>query len=140
MFGFLKGLSLTLLSIIIFGSYPLSAQAYSKAEAPPPSQDAIIQRLKLSPQQLENVNLLYQKFDADIRDIQLDSCRIGIVTDMFSSGMWKGKELKKELAAFSHLDEQMSYLRIKYYFNVSKVLNNTQRSMFRDDFIAAIKG
>lgn len=139
MFGFLKGLYLTLLIIMIFGGYPLSAQAYSKAEAPPPSQDVIIQRLKLTPKQQENVKLLYQKFDSDIRDIQFDNCRIGIMGEMFSSGTWKGKELKKELAAFAHLDEQMSYLRIKYYFNVSKVLNNSQRTMFRNDFIAAIK-
>lgn len=57
---------------------------------------------------------------------------------MIHSGKWDEAKVKQQLAAFSQLDQQVRYYRVKYYFDVSQVLTAEQREQVKKDLAAAI--
>ena len=46
--------------------------------------------------------------------------------------------MKNQLAAFSKIEEQTRYYRVKYYFDVSQVLTAEQRKQVKTDMANAL--
>jgi Spy/CpxP family protein refolding chaperone len=62
----------------------------------------------------------------------------GALIDMFQAGKWDESTVKSQLAAFSKIEEQTRYYRVKYYFDVSQVLTPEQRKQIRTDMANAL--
>lgn len=50
---------------------------------------------------------------------------------MIDSGKWNEKAVKDQLAAFSKVEQQVRYYRVKYYFGVNQVLTPEQRTQVK---------
>ncbi|MEN6792909.1 hypothetical protein ABFC04_19820, partial [Klebsiella pneumoniae] len=48
------------------------------------------------------------------------------------------KAVNDQLAAFSKIDQQVRYYRVKYYFEVNKVLTPEQRTQVKKDLADAL--
>jgi Spy/CpxP family protein refolding chaperone len=62
----------------------------------------------------------------------------GALINMFQAGKWDESVVKSQLAAFSKIEEQARYYRVKYYFDVSQVLTPEQRSQVKTDMAKAL--
>ncbi|MDP1200365.1 hypothetical protein Q6246_29485, partial [Klebsiella pneumoniae] len=49
------------------------------------------------------------------------------------------KAVNDQLAAFSKIDQQLSYYRVKYYFEVNKVLTTEQRTQVKKELVDALR-
>jgi Spy/CpxP family protein refolding chaperone len=52
---------------------------------------------------------------------------------VIDSGKWNEKAVKDQLAAFSKVEQQVRYYRVKYYFDVNQVLTPEQRKQIQKD-------
>ena len=100
--------------------FSITAQAADVKAAPAPAQDPIVQHLKLTNDQVAKIKSLHQ---------QLES---------IDSGKWDEKAVNDQLAAFSKIDQQVRYYRVKYYFEVNKVLTPEQRTQVKKDLADAL--
>lgn len=57
---------------------------------------------------------------------------------MIDSGKWNEKAVNDQLAAFSKVEQQMRYYRVKYYFGVNQVLTPEQRTQVKKDLSQAL--
>ena len=62
----------------------------------------------------------------------------GALIEMFQTGKWDESTVKNQLAAFSKIEEQTRYYRVKYYFDVSQVLTAEQRKQVKTDMANAL--
>ena len=129
-----------LLSAIIAGfSTPvLAATVSADAAAPVPAQDPIVQHLKLSNDQVTKITALHEQLADNVNKVKVDGFKDGAITDMFRTGKWDDATVKQQLAAFSQLDQQVRYYRVKYYFEVNQVLTPEQRQQVKQDIIKAL--
>lgn len=58
--------------------------------------------------------------------------------DVIDSGKWNEKAVKDQLAAFSKVEQQVRYYRVKYYFGVNQVLTPEQRTQVKKDLSQAL--
>ena len=96
---------------------------------PAPSQDPIVQHLKLSDAQVSKINSLHDQMVKNVKGISLK--------DMIQSGKWDESGVKKQLSAFSNVDQQVRYYKVKYYFDLSQVLTPEQRKQVQSDIAQA---
>ncbi|GAB7998299.1 hypothetical protein OkiPb00210_50730 [Escherichia coli] len=61
----------------------------------------------------------------------------GMIIDMIQSGKWNEAGVKQQLAAFSKVDQQVRYYKVKYYFDLSQVLTAEQRKQVQNDLAQA---
>lgn len=59
----------------------------------------------------------------------MNDVKDGVLIDVIKSGKWDDAAVKKQLAAFSNIEQQARYYRVKYYFDLSKVLTPEQRKL-----------
>ncbi|MDU4842579.1 MAG: Spy/CpxP family protein refolding chaperone [Leclercia adecarboxylata] len=114
------------------------AQAAEVATAPAPTQDPIVQQLKLSSEQTTKIKALHQQLEDNVAKIPTDNVKNGTLINVIQSGKWDEKAVKAQLAAFSRIEEQARYYRVKYYFDVSQVLTPEQRAEVRSQIAQAM--
>ena len=104
---------------------------------PAPSQDPIVQHLKLSDAQVSKINSLHDQMVKNVKGISLKDVKDGMIIDMIQAGKWDESGVKKQLSAFSNVDQQVRYYKVKYYFDLSQVLTPEQRKQVQSDIAQA---
>ena len=115
-----------------------TAQAANVEAAPSPSQDPLVQHLKLSNEQVKKIEDLHKTLEQNVSKIPMTGVKDGALIDMFQAGKWDESTVKSQLAAFSKIEEQTRYYRVKYYFDVSQVLTPEQRKQVKTDMANAL--
>ncbi|STT56842.1 lipoprotein [Klebsiella pneumoniae] len=118
--------------------FSITAQAADVKAAPAPAQDPIVQHLNLP-------TIRSRKLKACISSWRVMSSRFpnrkikdGALINVIDSGKWDEKAVNDQLAAFSKIDQQVRYYRVKYYFEVNKVLTPEQRTQVKKDLADAL--
>ena len=133
----MKMTRIALLALSLAGG-SFAAQAANVEAAPSPSQDPLVQHLKLSNDQVKKIEDLHQKLEDNVSKIPMTDVKDGALVDMFQAGKWDESVVKNQLAAFSKVEEQARYYRVKYYFDVSQVLTPEQRKQIKTDMANAL--
>ncbi|MGU3524690.1 Spy/CpxP family protein refolding chaperone [Enterobacteriaceae bacterium C23F] len=114
------------------------AQAANTNVAPAPAQDPIVQRLKLTNDQVAKIKSLHDAMEKSVEQVSMKDVKDGALIDVIQSGKWNEKAVKNQLEAFSKIEQQTRYYRVKYYFDVNQVLTPEQRKQVQDDLIQAV--
>ncbi|WP_368750024.1 Spy/CpxP family protein refolding chaperone [Klebsiella aerogenes] len=114
-----------------------AALAADVSAPPSPSQDPIVQHLQLSEPQLSKIRTLHQELENNINNISMKDVKDGAIINIIRSGKWNESAVKEQLAAFSKVDQQERYYKVKYYFDLSQVLTPAQRQQVKDDLAKA---
>lgn len=131
-------LSRMVLMTALAAGFSMAAQAAEVAAAPAPAQDPIIQHLKLSQDQVAKIKSLHQEMEKNVQQISQKDIKDGVLFDVIDSGKWNEKAVKDQLAAFSKVEQQVRYYRVKYYFGVNQVLTPEQRTQVKKDLSQAL--
>ncbi|QLR44799.1 Spy/CpxP family protein refolding chaperone [Enterobacter sp. RHBSTW-00994] len=118
--------------------FSVTAQAADVEAAPSPAQDPLVQHLKLSHEQVKKIDDLHQQLEQNVSKIPMTGVKDGALINMFQAGKWDENTVKSQLAAFSKIEEQTRYYRVKYYFDVSQVLTPEQRKQVKTDMANAL--
>lgn len=118
--------------------FSVTAQAADVEAAPSPAQDPLVQHLKLSHEQVKKIDDLHQQLEPNVSKIPMTGVKDGALINMFQAGKWDENTVKSQLAAFSKIEEQTRYYRVKYYFDVSQVLTPEQRKQVKTDMANAL--
>ncbi|WP_228736742.1 Spy/CpxP family protein refolding chaperone, partial [Klebsiella variicola] len=113
-------------------------QAADVQAAPAPAQDPIVQHLKLTSDQVAKIKSLHQQLENNVQQISQQDIKDGALINVIDSGKWDEKAVKDQLAAFSKIDQQVRYYRVKYYFDVNQVLTPEQRTQVKKDLADAL--
>ena len=92
--------------------FSLAAQA-AEVTAPAPAKDPIVQHLKLTPDQVSKINSLHQQMEKNVEQISQQDIKDGALINVIDSGKWNEKAVKDQLEAFSKIDQQVRYYRLK---------------------------
>ena len=133
----IKMTRVALLAVSLMG-FNVAAQAANVVAAPSPSQDPLVQHLKLSDEQVKKIEDLHQKLEENVSKISMSGVKDGALIEMFQSGKWNESVVNNQLSAFSKVDQQTRYYRVKYYFDVSQVLTPEQRVQVKTDMANAL--
>ncbi len=106
---------------------------------PLPAQDPIVQHLKLTNDQITRIKKLHQQLETDVSQISMKGIKDGALIEVIKSGKWDDAAVKQQLAAFSNIEQQARYYRVKYYFDLSKVLTPEQRQQVQQDLAQALE-
>ena len=131
-------LSRMVLMTAVAAGFSMAAQAAEVTAAPAPAQDPIVQHLKLSQDQVAKINSLHQEMEKNVQQISQKDIKDGVLFDVIDSGKWNEKAVKDQLAAFSKVEQQVRYYRVKYYFGVNQVLTPEQRTQVKKDLSQAL--
>lgn len=123
---------IALLAVAVTG---FSVAAQAAEVAPAPAQDPIVQHLKLTNDQVAKIKTLHQQMTDNVKNISMKDVKDGALLNVIQSGKWDEATVKNQLSAFSKVDQQVRYYRVKYYFDVNQVLTPEQRKQVRDDLI-----
>ncbi len=104
-----------------------STLAANVSNVPAPAQDPVVQHLKLSTDQVAQIKKLHQQLETNVSQISVKDVKDGALIDVIKSGKWDEAAVKKQLSAFSNIEQQARYYRVKYYFDLNKVLTPEQR-------------
>ena len=80
---------------------------------------------------------LHQQLEKNVQAISMKDVKDGMIIDMIQSGKWDEAGVNKQLAAFSKVDQQVRYYKVKYYFDLSQVLTAEQRKQVQNDLAQA---
>jgi Spy/CpxP family protein refolding chaperone len=114
------------------------AQAANTEVAPAPSQDPIVQHLKLTNDQVTKIKSLHDEMEKSVEQVSMKDVKDGALIDVIHSGKWDEQAVKTQLDAFSKVEQQTRYYRVKYYFDLNQVLTPEQRKQIQDDLIQSI--
>ena len=131
-------LSRMVLMTAVAAGFSMAAQAAEVNAAPAPAQDPIVQHLKLSQDQVAKIKSLHQEMEKNVQQISQKDIKDGVLFDVIDSGKWNEKAVKDQLAAFSKVEQQVRYYRVKYYFGVNQVLTPEQRTQVKKDLSQAL--
>jgi len=115
------------------------AQAANTDVAPAPAQDPIVQHLKLSNDQVAKIKSLHDAMEKNVEQVSMKDVKDGALIDVVQSGKWNEKAVKSQLEAFSKIEQQTRYYRVKYYFDLNQVLTPEQRKQIRDDLAQSLE-
>lgn len=133
----MKKFTRTALLIATLAGATFAAQAADTTAAPAPAQDPIVQHLKLTDAQVSKIKTLHQQLEKNVQAISMKDVKDGMIIDMIQSGKWNEAGVKQQLAAFSKVDQQVRYYKVKYYFDLSQVLTADQRKQVQNDLAQA---
>ena len=133
----MKKFTRTALLVATLAGATFTAQAADVAAAPTPAQDPIVQHLKLTDAQVSKIKTLHQQLEKNVQSISMKDVKDGMIIDMIQSGKWNETGVKQQLAAFSKVDQQVRYYKVKYYFDLSQVLTAEQRKQVQNDLAQA---
>ncbi len=123
---------------VLATGFSMAAQAADVNAAPAPAQDPIVQHLKLTNDQVTKIKSLHQQLEKSVQQISQKDIKDGVLFDVIDSGKWNEKAVKDQLAAFSKVEQQVRYYRVKYYFDVNQVLAPEQRKQVQKDLAQAL--
>lgn len=126
---------------LLTGALIVSSAAAVAADAtiaPSPSQDPVVQHLKLSQDQVSKMKALHQQLQADMQKISTKDIQNRTLINIIQSGKWDESAVKAQLAAFSNVDQQVRYYKVKYYFDLSQILTPAQRQQVQKDLAQAV--
>lgn len=123
---------------VLATGFSMAAQAADVNAAPAPAQDPIVQHLKLTQDQVTKIKSLHQQLEKNVQQISQKDIKDGVLFDVIDSGKWNEKAVKDQLAAFSKVEQQVRYYRVKYYFDVNQVLMPEQRKQVQKDLAQAL--
>ncbi|MFP2467416.1 Spy/CpxP family protein refolding chaperone [Pseudescherichia vulneris] len=115
------------------------AQAANTDVAPAPAQDPIVQHLKLSNDQVAKIKSLHDAMEKNVEQVSMKDVKDGALIDVIQSGKWNEEAVKSQLEAFSKIEQQTRYYRVKYYFDLNQVLTPEQRKQIRDDLAQSLE-
>lgn len=133
----MKKFTRTALLVATLAGATFAAQAADTTAAPAPAQDPIVQHLKLTDAQVSKMKTLHQQLEKNVQAISMKDVKDGMIIDMIQSGKWDEAGVNKQLAAFSKVDQQVRYYKVKYYFDLSQVLTADQRKQVQNDLAQA---
>ena len=133
----MKKFTRTALLVATLAGATFAAQAADTTAAPAPAQDPIVQHLKLTDAQVSKMKTLHQQLEKNVQAISMKDVKDGMIIDMIQSGKWDEAGVNKQLAAFSKVDQQVRYYKVKYYFDLSHVLTAEQRKQVQNDLAQA---
>ena len=133
----MKKFTRTALLVATLAGATFAAQAADTTAAPAPAQDPIVQHLKLTDGQVSKMKTLHQQLEKNVQAISMKDVKDGMIIDMIQSGKWDEAGVNKQLAAFSKVDQQVRYYKVKYYFDLSQVLTAEQRKQVQNDLAQA---
>ena len=133
----MKKFTRTALLVATLAGATFAAQAADTTAAPAPAQDPIVQHLKLTDAQVSKIKTLHQQLEKNVHAISMKDVKDGMIIDMIQSGKWNEAGVKQQLAAFSKVDQQVRYYKVKYYFDLSQVLTADQRKQVQNDLAQA---
>ena len=133
----MKKFTRTALLVATLAGATFAAQAADTTAAPAPAQDPIVQHLKLTDAQVSKIKTLHQQLEKNVQAISMKDVKDGMIIDMIQSGKWNEAGVKQQLAAFSKVDQQVRYYKVKYYFDLSQVLTTDQRKQVQNDLAQA---
>ncbi len=133
----MKKFTRTALLVATLAGATFAAQAADTTAAPAPAQDPIVQHLKLTDAQVSKIKTLHQQLEKNVQAISMKDVKDGMIIDMIQSGKWNEAGVKQRLAAFSKVDQQVRYYKVKYYFDLSQVLTADQRKQVQNDLAQA---
>ena len=110
----------------------------AESTAPAPAQDPIVQHLQLSDAQISKIKTLHQQLENNVSKIATKDVKDGALIDVIKSGKWNEAAVKKQLTAFSNIEQQARYYKVKYYFDLSQVLTPAQRQQVQQDLAQAV--
>ncbi|VDY43941.1 putative secreted protein [Salmonella enterica subsp. arizonae] len=58
---------------------------------------------------------LHQQLETDVSQISMKGIKDGALIEVIKSGKWDDAAVKQQLAAFSNIEQQARYYRVKYY-------------------------
>ncbi|HDS4301839.1 TPA: hypothetical protein QHU19_000842 [Klebsiella aerogenes] len=131
-------LSRMVLMTAVAAGFSMAAQAAEVTAAPAPAQDPIVQHLKLSQDQVAKIKSLHQEMEKNVQQVSQKDIKDGVLFDVIDFGKWNEKAVKDQLAAFSKVEQQVRYYRVKYYFGVNQVLTPEQRTQVKKDLSQAL--
>lgn len=131
----MKKLSIAAVFLSAFMGFSMTAQAVETA--PNPSQDPIIQHLKLSNDQVDKIKTLHSQMEKNLQQISTSDLKKGVLADAVRADKWDEKAVNAQLKAISDVETQARYYRVKYYFDMNKVLTPEQREIIRNDLVQA---
>ncbi|HBM9866462.1 TPA: hypothetical protein OKD15_004948, partial [Escherichia coli] len=91
----------------------------------------------LTDAQVSKIKTLHQQLEKNVQSISMKDVKDGMIIDMIQSGKWNEAGVKQQLAAFSKVDQQVRYYKVKYYFDLSQVLTAEQRKQVQNDLAQA---
>ncbi|HHL2826713.1 Spy/CpxP family protein refolding chaperone [Citrobacter sp. Cm046] len=127
-----KFVRMTLLAATLAGA-SFSTLAANVSNVPVPAQDPVVQHLKLTNDQVVQIKKLHQQLETNVSQISVKDVKDGALIDVIKSGKWDDAAVRKQLSAFSNIEQQARYYRVKYYFDLSKVLTPEQRQQVQKD-------
>lgn len=133
----MKKFTRTALLVATLAGATFAAQAANTTAAPAPAQDPIVQHLKLTDAQVSKMKTLHQQLEKNVQAISMKDVKDGMIINMIQSGKWDEAGVNKQLAAFSKVDQQVRYYKVKYYFDLSQVLTAEQRKQVQNDLAQA---
>lgn len=133
----MKKFTRTALLVATLAGATFATQAADTTAAPAPAQDPIVQHLKLTDAQVSKIKTLHQQLEKNVQAISMKDVKDGMIIDMIQSGKWNEAGVKQQLAAFSKVDQQVRYYKVKYYFDLSQVLTADQRKQVQNDLAQA---
>ena len=133
----MKKFTSTALLVATLAGATFAAQAADTTAAPAPAQDPIVQHLKLTDAQVSKMKTLHQQLEKNVQAISMKDVKDGMIINMIQSGKWDEAGVNKQLAAFSKVDQQVRYYKVKYYFDLSQVLTAEQRKQVQNDLAQA---
>ena len=133
----MKKFTRTALLVATLAGATFAAQAADTTAAPAPAQDPIVQHLKLTDSQVSKMKTLHQQLEKNVQAISMKDVKDGMIINMIQSGKWDEAGVNKQLAAFSKVDQQVRYYKVKYYFDLSQVLTAEQRKQVQNDLAQA---
>ncbi|WP_333499458.1 Spy/CpxP family protein refolding chaperone [Kluyvera sp. CHPC 1.2972] len=133
----MKKFTRTALLVATLAGATFAAQAADTTAAPAPAQDPIVQHLKLTDAQVSKMKTLHQQLEKNVQAISMKDIKDGMIINMIQSGKWDEAGVNKQLAAFSKVDQQVRYYKVKYYFDLSQVLTAEQRKQVQNDLAQA---
>ncbi|HEI9830034.1 TPA: hypothetical protein SLN57_002129, partial [Klebsiella pneumoniae] len=92
----------------------------------------------LTNDQVAKIKSLHQQLESNVQQISQQEIKDGALINVIDSGKWDEKAVNDQLAAFSKIDQQVRYYRVKYYFEVNKVLTPEQRTQVKKDLADAL--
>ena len=129
----MKLLTRIVFTAVLASGFSMAAQAADVKAAPAPAQDPIVQHLKLTNDQVTKIKSLHQQLEKNVQQISQKDIKDGVLFYVIDSGKWNEKAVKDQLAAFSKVEQQVRYYRVKYYFGVNQVLTPEQRKQVQKD-------
>ncbi len=98
-----------------------------------PSQDPLVQHLKLSNDLVKKIEALHKTLEQNVSQIPMTGVKDGALIEIFQAGKWNESVVISQLAACSKIEQQERYYRVNYSFDISKVLTLEQCKQGKTD-------